>query len=333
MINLDFRSSLLHLAKSVKIDIVPLYWAFVLTGIALSTIFSPSSVAQSPLRPSINELFALSHQGIVIIAHRGCHEPAPSHNLGDAPENSLLALEHCVAMGVDMMETDVHMTADGYLVIMHDDTVERTTNGHGKVEDLTLADLRQLRLRRNLGGYAEAVTDQRVLTLDELLTAAKGRITLNLDVKGAIYSEVIDTVVRLGAADFVTVKTRAGIGSPALASIEPFARVPFIPILDPRGSQIADVAKRQLSSAKPVALELPHMPATDLEIVASVARRHGTKLMINTLGDGFLFGRPGDNDIPHDPEAVWGWQYRKGISVFQTDRVDALLVFRKTLDR
>lgn len=287
--------------------------------------------AQSQVGASVSEMFSRSHQGIIVIAHRGCHEPAPSHGFGYAPENSLLALEHCAAMGVDMMETDVHMTADGYLVIMHDDSVDRTTNGHGKVEDLTLAELRLLRLRQNLGGYAEAVTDQRILTLDEILRAAKGKLTLNLDVKGAIYAEVIDAVDRAGAINFVTVKTRAGIGSPRLASIEPFVRVPFIPILDARGSEIAEVAERQMAGAKPVALELPHMLATDLPGVANVARRHGVRLMINTLGDGFLSGRPGDNDVELDPDAVWGWQCRNGVSVFQTDRVEALLAFRKSL--
>ncbi len=208
--------------------------------------------------------------------------------------------------------------------------MDRTANGHGNVEDLTLADIRKLRLRQNLGGYAEPLTDQHVLTLDEMLSAARGRITLNLDVKGAIYSEVVDAVLRAGATDFVTVKTRAGIGSPKLSNIEPFTQVPFIPILDPRGSNIVDVAKRQTTNAKPVALELPHMPSTDLPKVAAVAKRHGIKLMINTLRDGFLAGVPGDNDLQQNPDEIWGWQSRNGVSVFQTDRVEALVKFRET---
>jgi glycerophosphoryl diester phosphodiesterase len=234
-------------------------------------------------------------------------------------------------MGVDMMELDIHMSADGYLVIMHDDRVDRTTDGHGTVEEMTLADLRKLRLRQNLGGYAEPLTDQCVPTLDEMLSAAKDRITLNLDVKGSIYAEVVDAVMRAGATDLATVKTRAGIASPALAAIEPFVRVPFIPILDPRGSDIVAVAERQTTGAKPVALELPHMSAVDLPKIAASAKRHGIKLLSNTLGDGFLSGNAGDNDVLRDPDAVWGWQYRNGVSVFQTDKVEALMKYRATL--
>ena len=180
--------------------------------------------AQQTEHSSIKKLFAPSPQSIVVIAHRGCHRPAPAHGFGYEPENSLPALEHCVAMGVDMMEVDIRVTADGYLVIVHDDSVDRTTNGHGRIADMTLAELRSLRLRQDLGGYAEPLTEERIPTLDEMLEAAKGRITLNLDVKDSIYAEVADAVERAGASDAVTIKTRAGIASPPLAAIEPFAR-------------------------------------------------------------------------------------------------------------
>ena len=64
-----------------------------------------------------------------------------------------------------MMETDVHMTADGHLVIIHDDRMERTTDGHGAVAEMTLAEIQKLRLRQNLDGYAEPITNEHVLTL------------------------------------------------------------------------------------------------------------------------------------------------------------------------
>ena len=282
-------------------------------------------------RASMHELFGASHRDLVVVAHRGCHEAAAHHGLGETPENSLAALEHCVAMGVDMMEIDIHMTGDGSLVIMHDATVDRTTNGHGILAQMTLADVRKLRLRQNMGGPAEPLTEERVLTLDELLRAAKGRITLNLDVKDAIYAEVVDFVVRAGAADLVNVKARAGIASPPLAAIEPFLHVPFIPILDPRGSEVATVAEQQASRGRPVAFELPRMQSQDVAAVAAVAQRHGVKLFCNSLGDGFVAGVGGDNDALHDPDAVWGWLYHHGIGAIQTDQPEALLDYRATL--
>jgi glycerophosphoryl diester phosphodiesterase len=244
-----------------------------------------------------------------------------------------LGLERCVAMGVDMMETDVHMTADGYLVMIHDESVDRTTDGHGVISSMTLAEVRKLRLRQNLGGYAEPLTEEHVPTLDEMLKAAKGRITLNLDVKAPIYAEVVDAVLRAGAADLVTVKTRAGIASPALAAIPPFNKVPFVPVLNAKGSDIAAVAERQATNAKPVAFELPQMLSADVPKVVAVGRQHGIKLFSNTLGDGSCIGIGGDNDALKDPDAVWGWLYRNGISIFQTDRPEALLEFRTSLHK
>jgi glycerophosphoryl diester phosphodiesterase len=90
-----------------------------------------------------------------------------------------------------------------------------------------------------------------------MLSAGKGRITHNLDVKSPIYAEVIDAVLRAGDADLVTVKTRAGIASPALAAIAPFDQVPFTPILQGKSEEIGEIAQRQMINAHPVAFELP----------------------------------------------------------------------------
>ena len=268
---------------------------------------------------------------MIVVAHRGCHNPASSFGLTEAPENSMAALEHCVTMGVDMMETDIHMTLDGHLVVIHDDRVERTTDGHGAVAEMTLAEIQKLRLRQNLGGYAEPITNDRVLTLNELLSAARGRITLNLDVKSPIYAEVVDAVLRAGDADLVTLKTRAGLASPALAGIEPFDRVSFVPVLQGKSEEIGEVAERQATGTKPVAFELPRMTSDDVAKVTAVAQRHGVRLFSNTLGDGFITPLGGDNDALIAPDSVWGWKYRHGISVFQTDRPEALLRYRTTL--
>ena len=95
-----------------------------------------------------------------IAAHRG----------GGAlwPENSLLAFQNAIALGSDLLELDVHQSRDGVVTVIHDATVERTTDGTGAVESMTAADLRRLRLR----GPDGALTSERVPTLDEVLAAA-----------------------------------------------------------------------------------------------------------------------------------------------------------------
>jgi glycerophosphoryl diester phosphodiesterase len=95
-----------------------------------------------------------------IAAHRG----------GGAlwPENSLLAFQNAIALGSDLLEFDVHQSRDGVVIVIHDATVERTTDGTGAVESMTAADLRRLRLL----GPDWALTSERVPTLDEVLAAA-----------------------------------------------------------------------------------------------------------------------------------------------------------------
>ena len=81
------------------------------------------------------------------------------------PENSLLAYRNALALGVDFLETDVHLTADGEVIVLHDPTLDRTTTGRGAVRDVKLAELVGVRLRAADG----VATTEHVPTLRELL--------------------------------------------------------------------------------------------------------------------------------------------------------------------
>src|SRR5262249_1813398 len=73
---------------------------------------------------------------LLAIAHRGAS--------GHAPESTLAAFRRAVSQGVSFIETDLHLTRDAHFVAIHDDTVDRTTGGHGAVNQLTLAEIRRL---------------------------------------------------------------------------------------------------------------------------------------------------------------------------------------------
>ena len=90
-----------------------------------------------------------------LIAHRG--------GAAYAPENTLAAFRRGIVDGADWLEMDVQMTKDGALVVIHDETVDRTTNGRGQVGDLTLAQIRAL----------DAGQGERVPTFDEVLALVK----------------------------------------------------------------------------------------------------------------------------------------------------------------
>ncbi len=129
----------------------------------------------------INLLIAfsfLSHTDVTmpqrgICAHRGV--------MDTQPENTVAAFREAVRLGVQMIEFDVRMTKDSKLVILHDGTVDRTTNGHGSVRDLTLAEIKQL----DAGSWKSAkFKNERIPTLRETLAVIPYNIWLNVHVKG-----------------------------------------------------------------------------------------------------------------------------------------------------
>ena len=90
------------------------------------------------------------------------------------PENSLLAFQGAIALGSDLLELDVHLARDRTVAVIHDATLERTTNGAGPVASLTAADLRRLRLR----GPGAGLTAEHVPSLDDVLALAVASTTL-----------------------------------------------------------------------------------------------------------------------------------------------------------
>lgn len=129
------------------------------------------------------------------IAHRGAS--------GYAPENTRAAFERAIEMGANAIETDVRLTIDGELVLMHDATVTRTTNGHGPVADHTLAELRAL----DAGGwFGEEHAGERVVTLDELVREFVPRIPVVLEIKDVdATAPVIDAIAEAGISERVQV--------------------------------------------------------------------------------------------------------------------------------
>lgn len=148
---------------------------------------------------------------VLLSAHRG----APAAGL---PENSLEAFEHALNYAPVLIETDVRRTADGVLVLMHDETLDRTTTGTGRVDETTFAQIRRLRLVTD-GGL---VTSFRVPTLAEALAWADGRAVLLLDVKPDVpYAELVAAIRQADAADQAGVITYSLDDHERLAEIAP----------------------------------------------------------------------------------------------------------------
>ena len=106
------------------------------------------------------------------IAHRGAS--------AQAPENTIAAFEKAVELGADAIELDLHVSRDGELVIIHDDTLDRTTDGQGPVHTRSLQELKRLDAGRWFG---ESFAGQRIPTLAEVLDRFAGKVPLAIEIK------------------------------------------------------------------------------------------------------------------------------------------------------
>jgi glycerophosphoryl diester phosphodiesterase len=105
-------------------------------------------------------------------AHRGAS--------GHAPENTLAAIRLAIEMGAEMCELDVQQTADDQLVVVHDDALDRTTNGKGNVWEMTLAELQQY----DAGSWFDArFAGEKLPALEEVIALVRGKISLNIEAK------------------------------------------------------------------------------------------------------------------------------------------------------
>jgi glycerophosphoryl diester phosphodiesterase len=115
----------------------------------------------------------MTRSAFIVIAHRG----ASSY----APENTFAAFDLAIRMGVHHIELDVEATSDGHIVVIHDDTVDRTTDGSGPVTNHTLAALQAL----DAGSWFGArFAGERIPVFDEVLDRYKGRVHIHTEIKG-----------------------------------------------------------------------------------------------------------------------------------------------------
>lgn len=137
---------------------------------------------------SIDKILGKFHDAssdyVMVAAHRASHM--------EYPENSISAIKHAIELGVDIVELDVKTTRDGIPVLMHDGTVDRTTNGSGKVEDHNLSELKALRLKMPDG----SLTGECIPTFEEALEVIHGNIMVDIDLKTDDVRPIVDLVKR-----------------------------------------------------------------------------------------------------------------------------------------
>ena len=161
-------------------------------------------------RPRTIEDFMALGERPRVIAHRGFS--------GNAPENTLVAIEQAIELGADMVEVDIGLTSDGHVVLLHDETLDRTTDGSGLLSDASLETVRRL----DAGSWFDAKYEgEPVPTLGEALDLVRGRILINLEIK----SEAVGEQAEGGIADKVlhAVRERRMLNQIVISSFEPRA--------------------------------------------------------------------------------------------------------------
>ena len=201
----------------------------------------------------------------IVIAHRGAS--------ARYPENTLLAFKKALEAGATWLELDVHLTADGELVVIHDEYLDRTTSGRGPVAMQTLAQLR--RLNAGLG--------EKIPLLAEVLDLAAGKATVNIELKGVGTAEPVARLLEQRQAtgrtpvDEVLVSSLLPEEISAFASRQPTLRV--APIADAPDAQFWELAARL--KAWSVHVDKDSVSAA----LVARARKQGVKLLVYTVNE------------------------------------------------
>ena len=153
----------------------------------------------------------------LIYAHRGA-----SHY---APENTMASYKKAIVMGADGIEIDVHKSKDGYLIVCHDEKVDRTTNGSGYIKDINMKELKSL----DAGGwFSKEFVGEKIPLLEEVLDLVKmENLLLNIELKnGPIFydnleEEVVNAVKAYGLEENVIISSFNHYSLLAIKKIEP----------------------------------------------------------------------------------------------------------------
>ena len=298
----------------------------------LAAVLSMLSCAQQPQYANraekiLAEINDPNSEYVVVISHRG--------DWRNYPENSIPAIESIIRMGVDMMELDVKMTKDSVLILMHDKTIDRMTNGKGKVSDITYDSLMTFKMKR----AHNVVTDTiKVPTLREALLCCKDRILVNVDHAYPYYKEIVELTEELGVTGQVLMKGKSGLDKVNEDMAKHEHNLLYMPIIDinkPKGQAL--FAEYQERGVVPMAYEICwQYPGEEIDQCIAAVRESGAKLWVNTIWASLCGGYGNDDDAAlaaADPADVYAQYIEKGFTMIQTDRPELLISYLRSIGR
>ena len=252
-----------------------------------------------------------------------------------APENSLEALENALFFGSDIIETDARITKDGQIVIMHDYTVDRMTNGTGTISEMTLDQIRKLHLKTNWGGR----TDLTVPTLEEFIKVAKGKACLYLDKAsydlpgnepGTFVKELLKVLREndvleeaIFVLDWPYEKAKRIFG-------DDLEKVIYCPVIDDKVPDLEEYVDEYLKKLKPIAFQfrMETLDSMTYRLLPKILAS-GSRAFIAATWDHHTAGHSDNTSLFQRPSEGWGWLVAQGFNILETNYQNDLIRFLK----
>lgn len=261
-------------------------------------------------------LFDRDRSAVLVVAHRG--------DWRNAPENSLRAIANAIEMGVDIVEIDVQRTKDGHFILMHDQTLDRTTTGSGLIADWTLDSIRTLGLRNGCG----IATKHPIPTLEEALVFAQGKVMLNLDKADRYFDEIYPLLAKTGTTEQIVMKGRKGPQEVKELYGAYLSSVIYMPIVDLDDPEAMATIHLFIQEMQPVAFEFLYVDDSN-PLPVAIANEMDEEALIwyNTLWDTMAGGHDDDASL-EDPARGYGFLIDTlGARILQTDRPAYLIEY------
>ena len=291
----------------------------------LAALFCSLFQLSNAQRVGITSLNVPSSNYVYVAAHRG--------DWIYVPENSIPALTNAIQMGVEIMETDVRLTKDDQLVIMHDETLDRTTNGSGKVSDFTLLEIKKLRMKNAIG----SLLDYTVPSLEDYIKLAKGKIHLYLDKAGYDLPQhpkgyKIQKILEMLEAHNLLEETIFVLDFPYTVAKEIFGdrleKVIYCPVIDDGIPDLEVYVDEYITKLNPSAFQFrfAQLDSKSYKLLPKVLKS-GSKAFVAATWKLHTAGHDDLVSIFEDPSRGWGWLIEQGFSVLETNYPKDLIRF------
>lgn len=228
-------------------------------------------------------------------------------------------------MGVDMVEIDVRQTKDGHIVLMHDRSIDRTTNGSGLVKNFTLDSLKTFKLLDGLG----MKTPHSIPTLKEALQLTKNKILVNLDKAQPVFEECVAIAKSTQTFNQIVFKSSLPYSKMKNTLNTTLDNAYFMPMIKLNNSNCESKIKGYMSPIKPIAIAfgIPNENRVIMDQFQAY-RNKGTSIWVNALWPRHNAGND-DEKAALNPE-VYNWFLKNNVDIIQTDRPQLLLDYLRS---